>query len=80
MIVSDAPKYSIHNKRELSESSLAGCYYCMKIFKADTVIEFLKDENTGICPECGVDSVLGDKSGYEINPEVLLRLNKYWFR
>lgn len=32
-----------------------------------------------MCPYCGIDSILGDASEYEISKEVLEKLNKYWF-
>ena len=35
---------------------------------------------TALCPNCGNDSVLGDKSGYSIDPGFLSRMNEAWFQ
>ena len=42
-----------------------------------------KEENaigsTALCPKCGIDSVLGDKSGYLIDKDFLEAMHKIWF-
>jgi hypothetical protein len=35
---------------------------------------------TGVCPRCGSESLLGDKSGYPIDPEFLNRMHQAWFQ
>lgn len=80
MDVDDASKYSIHNIKQLEESEIAGCYFCCQIFKPSEVEEFVDEDDTVICPKCGIDSVLGDKSGYEINIETLKKLKERWFK
>lgn len=79
--IEEASKYSINNKESLLKSTNAGCYYCLKIFKPSEVTEYweTEHENTGVCPHCGIDSVIGDDSGFEINLETLEKLKKYWF-
>ena len=34
---------------------------------------------TAICPRCGIDSVLGDRSGFPISAEFLSEMQRYWF-
>ena len=34
---------------------------------------------TALCPKCGIDSVLGDKSGYPMEKDFLQAMNKVWF-
>jgi hypothetical protein len=36
---------------------VAGCFYCLKVFKLDTVKKYTADGEM-ICPHCGVDAVL----------------------
>lgn len=79
MEIKDASKYSIHNKKQLEESEIAGCYYCCKIFEPSEIKIYVDDNDTAICPNCKIDSVLGDKSGFEITPENLAKLKEYWF-
>lgn len=38
------------------------------------------EEETAFCPYCGVDSVIGESSGYPITREFLEEMNHYWFR
>jgi hypothetical protein len=33
-----------------------------------------------LCPHCGIDSVIGDASGYEISPTFLARMHEAWFK
>jgi hypothetical protein len=32
-----------------------------------------------MCPRCGIDSVLGDRSGFPISAEFLGEMHRYWF-
>jgi len=32
-----------------------------------------------MCPECGIDSVIGSDSGYPITRDFLKRMCDYWF-
>jgi hypothetical protein len=41
-----------------------------------------KDENEekmAFCPYCGIDSVIGSKSGFPITKIFLEAMHKYWF-
>jgi hypothetical protein len=43
------------------------------------VTEFLNMERTALCPECRIDSVIGDASSFAITTEFLARMHDYWF-
>lgn len=77
--IEKASKYSIYNKKQIENSSICGCYNCLKIFKPDEIKEWIDKGATAMCPYCGIDSILGDASEYEISKEILEKLNKYWF-
>lgn len=52
---------SMHRKRLLA-SDVAVCYYCFAEFSPDTISEWCdgdNDDQTAICPHCGVDAVVG---------------------
>jgi hypothetical protein len=34
---------------------------------------------TAICPRCGIDSVIGDESGYPVTREFLAAMKAHWF-
>jgi hypothetical protein len=36
-------------------------------------------EQTAPCPRCGIDCVIGDKSGFAITPKFLAEMSKAWF-
>ena len=62
-----ASDLSIYNKDIIDKSDRAACYYCVCEFKASDVVEFVdEDDNTGLCPHCGIDAVLGDATGLPI--------------
>ncbi len=77
--IKEAHKLITTNKQLLAESQMAGCYYCLEIYPAKEVEEFLEVENTALCPKCGIDCVLGDKIDFPLNKEVLQELHNFWF-
>ena len=40
----------------------------------------IDDQLTGLCPYCGIDSVIGESSGYPITKEFLEKMRNYWFK
>lgn len=69
--VSDA---AIHNKESLRASKLAGCYYCLSIYPVSDIQEFVDpEEDTALCPMCGIDDVVGDATGYPVTDKEFLR-------
>jgi hypothetical protein len=79
-----AHKRSIRHRAEIEASSVCGCFYCEETF-APSEIEDWTDmsnpppEQTAICPRCGIDSVIGDKSGFALTPTFLAEMKKAWF-
>lgn len=37
------------------------------------------NDGHGCCPKCGIDSVIGDASGYTIDKAFLSAMRKFWF-
>lgn len=76
----DAHKYSANHKDELTEDKVCGCFYCLNIFETTEIEEWCSDiMGTAVCPFCGVDTVIGESSGYPITLEFLQKMNDYWF-
>lgn len=75
---------SINHRGEVLSSDLCGCFYCCKTFRPDEIVEWC-DANpdgvgqTALCPKCGIDSVIGDRAGYELTTQFLSRMRKHWF-
>ena len=82
--IREAHNHSSNHRAEIETSELCGCFYCCATFSSNEIKEWV-DENkegigqTALCPHCGIDSVIGSKSGFPMLPEFLKELNKYWF-
>ena len=87
--VDAAHSHSIRHRDEILSSRKCGCFYCLKIFTPSEINEWCDPirpmvgaefvSQTAKCPSCGIDSVIGDASGFEICPEFLGAMNKRWF-
>lgn len=75
-----AHSHCIQNYDEILASGQCGCFYCAAVFPSSAVANWVKDKEgqTAICPKCGMDAVLGDRSGYRITEELLRRMHQYW--
>ena len=73
--------HTIRNREEINLSEYCHCICCTKSYPSPIVINFIKDGDgeTALCPYCGIDSIIGDSCGLEINQEILTELNKRWF-
>lgn len=74
-----AHRHSIYHREELERSAICGCFYCLHIFPPTEIEEWTDDDDTALCPNCSIDSVIGDASGYEISREFLKKMMDYWF-
>ena len=82
--IREAHKHSSNHRQEIEGSDICGCFYCRSIFKPSEIEEWWDENDEGIgqcavCPRCGVDSVIGSRSGYPINQDFLKEMNDYWF-
>ena len=78
----------VHNhlfksRKEIEQSVLCGCFKCLAIFSPSKIDDWWDEVDgipqTPVCPECGIDSVIGDKSGYPITQEFLKKMKKHFF-
>jgi hypothetical protein len=78
--VRNAHKHSSKHREEIMSSSICGCFYCCSTFNPSEIYEWVDlGEVTATCPRCGIDSVIGDKSGYDISVDFLKQMKDYWF-
>lgn len=78
----NAHKFSSDNYDALKKDTLCGCFYCTTIFNPKEIYGWLKapdGRKTAICPHCGIDSVIGESSGYPITEDFLNKMKNYWF-
>ena len=81
MDVIAAHKYSIRHKSSLIHDESCGCFHCLEIFSPKEIEAWINDgaDYTAICPHCGVDSIIGESSGYPITTDFLGRMRSHWF-
>jgi hypothetical protein len=82
--IREAHRRSIHHRAEIETSDLCGCFHCRAHFsprEIDRWVDLGPDGRgtTAMCPRCGIDSVLGDRSGFPISAEFLGEMHPYWF-
>ena len=80
-------KKSGWHEKDIRNSTLCGCFNCLKIFSPDKIIEWLEEDpkcprgsgKTAICPFCGIDTVLPDNIiGTELNKELLKKMKRHY--
>ena len=74
-----AHKHSSGHRQEIESSSTCGCFYCLAMFPPSSISDWCDEETTALCPQCGVDSVIGDASGFPVGDDLLQRMKRHWF-
>lgn len=76
-----AHRYCINHKEKLINDQKCGCFFCLKIFNPKEITDWIEDryDKTALCPNCGIDSVIGEYTGFPITYEFLKKMKKYWF-
>jgi hypothetical protein len=79
-----AHAYSSVHRKQIQESDLCGCFYCLGTFLPTQIDEWVDEDEDGIgqtalCPKCGIDSVLGSKAGFSLSSEFLQMMRSHWF-
>jgi hypothetical protein len=76
----EALKYSSNHRENLLADEKCGCFYCLTIFNPKEILDWVEDISaTALCPYCGVDSIIGESSGYPITKEFLSEMHNYSF-
>jgi hypothetical protein len=74
-----AHKLSSHNRQQIAQSEVCGCFYCLAVFGPSEIEKWVDNNDTALCPKCGIDSVLGSASGFPIGKKFLHRMKVRWF-
>ena len=77
--VRDAHKHSIHHRDEIVASTACGCFQCCATFSPHEIAEWTDHDDTALCPMCGIDSVIGDRSDFPVSRDFLTLMKAYWF-
>ena len=81
-----AHRHCTSNEAELANSALCGCFHCLRVFYPAEIEDWTddgardEDPRTALCPRCGIDSVIGDASGYDVEVLGFLpAMHAHWF-
>ena len=78
-----AHRHSSRHRAEVFASAACGCFYCGATFPPAAIAEWVDEweeiGQTALCPQCGIDSVIGSESGYPLTPEFLAAMHQHWF-
>lgn len=76
---------SDHHREQILASESCGCFYCLRLFAPQKIVEWIDERGRGdkgktaLCSKCGIDSVIGSASGYAITRNFLTEMKRYWF-
>jgi hypothetical protein len=68
-------KLSFRNKELLDLERAASCFNCFSYMKPDRIEEWTDNQQTAICPCCGIDSILPG----EVAPPLLQEMYNRYF-
>ena len=51
-------KSSMRNRDRVRAAASCGCFHCRSIFASDEIRQWVDNDQTALCPRCGIDSVL----------------------
>lgn len=74
-----AHRRSSYHREEILFSNMIGCFHCLYISEFKDIKEWIDRGQTAMCPACGIDSLIGDKSGFPITSDFLSEMQDYWF-
>ena len=63
----------------LQQNPLCGCFFCLSIFPASDIEDWLDDEQTACCPCCGIDAVIAESPEQAISKTLLQQMKDYYF-
>jgi uncharacterized paraquat-inducible protein A len=75
-----AHRHSIRHREEITTSEACGCFYCEAILDPAEIRDWTDEDQTALCPRCGIDALIGENSGFPAtNPAFLKAMRKHWF-
>jgi hypothetical protein len=66
------------NREEIFSSKLCSCFGCMSPFTPTEIWEWHDDGLTAFCPECQMDTVIGDSTALILDLTFLTTMNELW--
>lgn len=54
---------SFKNRKILEKFKKCSCFYCLETFETSEIKEYVDNNETALCPYCGIDSVICFEDG-----------------
>jgi len=74
-----AHRAAFRNRASIVLSETCGCFHCCKTFPPTEIKAWADKGETALCPYCGMDSILGDASGFTLNNTFLTAMKTRFF-
>ena len=74
-IIEEATRIAWKNRSKIKEDTVCSCYYCLSKYDGGEISEYLDNEQTAVCPKCGIDSVIPE----DVDEEILMDVNEKYF-
>lgn len=80
-VIVELHKHCTNNEIEILQSNKCSCFFCRQTYNAREVNDWISDKRgvTAICPECGMDAVIGDACGIEFDKATLKEMNLAYY-
>ncbi len=74
-------KHTKDNEIDILNSKKCSCLFCRQTYDARRVSDWSTENNkiSAVCPECGMNAVVGDHSGFILDHDTLKALNLTYF-
>lgn len=72
-------KHTFKNRKEVLASKQCICFYCKENFYTKDIKAWADNEQTALCPLCGIDAVIGSESGYR-DPSLREEMHNRFFK
>ena len=67
------------NRQKLSQASVCGCFYCLRIYDPKEIVWESDEDNTAMCPYCGIDAVIAESQSLPVTKAFLKKMREFWF-
>jgi hypothetical protein len=74
-----AHKFCRSNRELIRKSETCGCFHCASIVSSRSVSSWCDEDQTGLCPQCGVDSLVPAAAGFPMNQAFMKKMRRFWF-
>lgn len=86
LLLTRAHAAAADNRADIEGSAGCACFHCVSWFPAGNIEKWIDHGETAMCPNCGIDAVIPDKSGWLRQGEkgewlaFLTEMQERWFK